>query len=298
MFEFTYMPPAHSIMRHQTAQLQFATAEACLKTQSRTSHDITVGLTTALSLLTPYEFTSSRIDPANIHTVVSRRHHRYRLSNTTCHVWPNIEVPGAVIEIHGIQCLSPEAVFAQLGAYLDLLQLVQCLDALTCRDAMLKRTTIRRTSQFLRSCPPCKGRRRCEQAIGLARENTDSTMETKLRLVLQCHRLPYMRVNYPLTTMAGIRLLDLAIPELRIGIEFDGQHHMNQREHDQERLHDIQSELWTVFVVTNDMMRNEVYLNRFILSVTRTLVRSGMPEGRIMRAPLTIQELGDRRRHR
>ena len=285
-------------MVHQAARRQIEAATTCTQLLSRTGKDITVGLTTALSLLTPVTFTCPRIDPELVHTVVSHQKHRYHLKESTCHVWPNVGTTGAVIDVHGIQCLSPEAVFAQMSTYLDLPQLVQCLDSLTCRNEKLKRTTLDRTANFVESCGPLRGREQCMRALRLAREDTDSPMETQLRLALACWGLPEMSVNFPLMTVAGLRMLDLALPDYRIGIEFDGQHHRLQREQDQERLHDIQSELWTVFVVTNDMMVNHILFDRFLRSLTLTLQRSGMPEFDLRDEPMTVRELSDARSRR
>ena len=258
MFEFRYMPPEHNIMLHQAARRQVETVHACAQLQTKTRHEITAGLTTALSMLTPITVKCPCIDPALLHTVVSRSTHRYRLKGATCHLWPNIEVTGAVIEVHRIQCLSPEAVFAQLGAYLDLLQ----------------------------------------RAMRLARENTDSPRETELRLILERFGLRMVTVNFPLMTDSGKRWLDLAIPEYRIGIEYDGHHHRLQHQEDLERLHDLQSELWTIFVVTNDVMCNTILLDRFIRSLKLTLIHSGMSQCIMREQPMTLRELSDGRRNR
>ena len=298
MFEFRYMPPEHNIMLHQAARRQVETVHACAQLQTKTRHEITAGLTTALSMLTPITVKCPCIDPALLHTVVSRSTHRYRLKGATCHLWPNIEVTGAVIEVHRIQCLSPEAVFAQLGAYLDLLQLIQCLDALMCRNPMMKRTTLARTSRFLSECGTFYGRDRCERAMRLARENTDSPRETELRLILERFGLRMVTVNFPLMTDSGKRWLDLAIPEYRIGIEYDGHHHRLQHQEDLERLHDLQSELWTIFVVTNDVMCNTILLDRFIRSLKLTLIHSGMSQCIMREQPMTLRELSDGRRNR
>lgn len=76
--------------------------------------------------------------------------------------------------------------------------------------------------------PRARGRRALRGAVELADARAGSPMETRLRLVLVLRGLPRPQAQYPVQDVRRRRAvwLDLAYPEQRIGIEYEGADHV------------------------------------------------------------------------
>ena len=295
MFEFRTLPPAADIMRHQAALTQRQTIASCTDLAARTGRTITVGGLTALQLLGVPLPSSCKLNPKLIDCIVHSHKTRFHLRGAVCHTWPNVSTAGAVIDVSNVECLSPEAVFAYMAPHLPLLELITLADSLTCRDEILQRTTLPKINAFIRDCSPFRGRVKCERALCLARERTDSPMESDARLIIAGESFPEMQTNYPIQTPGGEKLLDLASPEFRIAVEFDGSHHRFQISEDHERINDIQSQAWTVFIVDYDTLHSDIRRQRFLNALEQAFHNAGAT---FERRHLTLGELSDRRRHR
>ncbi|MFD1533403.1 endonuclease domain-containing protein [Pseudonocardia aurantiaca] len=126
---------------------------------------------------------------------------------------------------------TPVRTAYDLARRLELVEAVVALDALANRG----RWPSGRTPGFDPAAvlklatryPRARGRSRLPQVVGLADRRSGSPMETRLRLVLLLRGLPTPEVQYPV--LDGRRReavwLDLAYPQLRIGIEYEGEEH-------------------------------------------------------------------------
>lgn len=117
----------------------------------------------------------------------------------------------------------------------------------------------------------------CAQALKLVRENTDSFPETLLRLTLMQHGLPCPQVNYCLELSSGIEsrgeqlFLDLAYPQARVAVEYDGQQHAWQWNHDRRRLKTIGDAHWAHVAVRGEDLRSEESRSELTASVVDRL---------------------------
>ena len=74
---------------------------------------------------------------------------------------------------------------------------------------------------------PVAGLRLLRKSLGLARVGVDSPPETRLRLLFGRSGLPAFEPNYVLLDEQGTPLwIDLACPEFRLAVEYDGGHHL------------------------------------------------------------------------
>lgn len=89
--------------------------------------------------------------------------------------------------------------------------------------------------------PRFRGSRVLRRAIDRACVNVGSPQETRLRLMLIRAGLPTPVVAHAIRTAVGVVHPDLAYPDLRIAIEYDGDHHRTDR---QQWSHDIERERW------------------------------------------------------
>lgn len=141
------------------------------------------------------------------------------------------------------------------------------------------------------------GLRACEKALRLMRERTDSSQETRLRLALMRCGLDEPQVNHMMENpRSGGRLyLDLAYPELKIAIEYDGMHHARQWLADSARRTAIEDAGWIYIQVTKDDLAD---LNAERELARRVAERMSRRVGHTvrLRAESTTEQLADRRR--
>jgi very-short-patch-repair endonuclease len=107
----------------------------------------------------------------------------------------------------------------------DLVDAVAAVDALCRKGEFAPDEVLRLAERY----PRARGRRRLPRVVGLADRRAGSPMETRLRLVLVLRGLPKPEVQWVVQDERRRRAvwLDLAYPEQRIGIEYEGDVHTN-----------------------------------------------------------------------
>ncbi len=116
------------------------------------------------------------------------------------------------------------------------------------------------------------GIRRFEQVIPLVDGRAESPQESRLRVALRLAGLPAPDVQRAVYDSDGfIGRVDLAYPELRIAIEYDGQWHSdaNQLHRDRQRLNRLQAAGWLVLHVTSARLRDD--LDGLIREITQAI---------------------------
>lgn len=105
----------------------------------------------------------------------------------------------------------------------DLVDAVAAVDALSRTGKFPPDEVLRLAERY----PRARGRRRLPRVVGLADRRAGSPMETRLRLVLVLRGLPQPEVQWVVQDERRRRAvwLDLAYPEQRIGIEYEGEVH-------------------------------------------------------------------------
>jgi hypothetical protein len=130
-------------------------------------------------------------------------------------------------------------------------------------DALLHRRVVRPAAlaAYVEEHAGWQGINAARRAIGLARPDVESPMESRLRLIPVLGGLPEPVTQYEVFDNAGhlVARLDLAYPRHRVGLEYDGDHH---RERDTFRRDAVRSNRltllgWTVLRFTaDDVLRN------------------------------------------
>jgi hypothetical protein len=157
--------------------------------------------------------------------------------------------PRGIGWVDGTPVVAGTALFLQLAASLDLVDLV------IAGDAMVRRGLV--TLEGLRGvCATARGKGagRARRAAALVRERVDSPMETRLRLLLVFAGFPEPLVN---PAIAGRYRADLCWPQLRLVLEYDGRQHrddLDQWDSDIERNAWFERHDWVlVHVVARDI---------------------------------------------
>jgi very-short-patch-repair endonuclease len=152
----------------------------------------------------------------------------------------------------GLHVVDPAACLAQLSAALGLADLVALGDA-ALAAGMATVTDLTRTLGDRRFR---RGRRVRREALELLDARSGSPMESRLRVVLVLAGLPKPEVNRDVVTDGEwLARPDLSYPELKIAIEYEGDHHRTDRrqwQRDKARRRLLEDAGWLVIEVTAD----------------------------------------------
>ncbi len=166
------------------------------------------------------------------HVSVVRAGDRRRRAGIRNHLAP----PGTpVVAARGLRVSAPAEMFVELGEVLDLVDLVVVGDALVRLGRVTPERLRARCAASTRPGAPA-----ARLAAGYVRDEVDSPMETRLRLLLVLAGLPEPTVNHTIRGPDGRVLMrfDLSYPDLRIVIEYDGRQHradLDQWDRDERR---------------------------------------------------------------
>jgi very-short-patch-repair endonuclease len=134
--------------------------------------------------------------------------------------------------------------------------------AVTIIDGLLGRSLLRRAGldAVLRERDGWRGARRAARVFGLTDAGAQSPQESRLRVRLMLAGLPRPVTQHPIHLGSGLVLHpDLAWPEFRVAVEYDGQWHADpdQLHRDRRRLNQLVAAGWLVLHVTARRMRTD-----------------------------------------
>ncbi|UNX54491.1 DUF559 domain-containing protein [Georgenia sp. TF02-10] len=170
--------------------------------------------------------------------------------------------PRQYLRLHSDQLLPDEVVETAFGLVttpartaFDVARGSEVPAAVARLDALVRAT--RCTAQEIRSIaaahPGVPGVRRVPTAIGLVDPGAESVRESMLRVVLTLAGLPRPVTQYVVRNANGafVARVDMAWPEWRVIVEYDGKHHDDPRQiaRDRARINALQLVGWTVVVV-------------------------------------------------
>jgi hypothetical protein len=165
-----------------------------------------------------------------------------------------------VQELDGVRLTSPARTWLDLASILDLEDLVVAADFFICSQARsfgrnrLALCSLIDLENQIATSPGARGIRKAKAALALERVGADSAPETKLRLALGRLSLPEPVLSYVIVDSTGWELAwpDLAFPNFKVAVNYDGRHHLEprQRESDIRRDESIAAIGWTSVTVT------------------------------------------------
>jgi very-short-patch-repair endonuclease len=155
----------------------------------------------------------------------------------------------------GFPITTPARTWLDLAARLTLIELVVVGDFLVRRDQPL--CSMRELAEAGARYPSRRGIISIRAALPLIRTRSESPRETKLRLVIVWAGLPEPESNFNIYDSTGrfLARADLAYPEYRTMIEFQGDQHRTNREqwrHDIQRTGTVEDNGWQVLQFTDD----------------------------------------------
>jgi hypothetical protein len=161
------------------------------------------------------------------------------------------------IELDGVRVLPLDRVIADVLCTLpgrDALALAdEALGLASDADTFRKQVALR----IERRHDP-RGTVRAMGLLDLTSDGVDSPAESWIRLMIVEHGLPLPEVDWPILDLGGRLLyrLDLAWPQLRITLEYDGYAaHAGREAEDRSRRADLEARGWIVVVVRKEDLR-------------------------------------------
>lgn len=188
-------------------------------------------------------------ETAATHVTVPAGHTRRRTAGLVVH-----EGDRQTLRRRGVPVTAPADTFVDLARYLGLVDLVVLGDSLVGAGVV--------SLEGLQTATEKTGRhmRLARRAAGLVRAGVDSPMETKSRLLIVLAGLPEPEVNHRLRDADGTvrRRLDMAYPQVRLAIEYDGRQHAEstqQWQGDVYRREELDGMRWRLVV----LLANDIY---------------------------------------
>jgi very-short-patch-repair endonuclease len=140
--------------------------------------------------------------------------------------------PDEVQEVAGVVVTSPRRTAYDLGRRGSLVEAVVAVDVLAHAHGFAPEEVLLLARRHLGG----RGSARLPRVVELTDRRSGSPMETRIRLALRSGGLPRPALQHPV----GPYLLDLAYPDVRIAVEYNGSDHL-----DPERaLHDLRREAY------------------------------------------------------
>lgn len=286
----------------------------CGAIQQRTSRRLTFARSDALELLAiekPREPSNER-SRQTVDVIITHRNRKTLLNNVRFLVW-NGPVQTITIRHEGyeLDCTTAVCTWANYAPVLTTQELVALGDSMMRRNKRLVRAELSDFIAYLDQAQQMmtesgrprmfRGYRKCRIALALMREGTDSSQETRTRLVLRMYGLPEPVINHKVQMPDGKpALLDMAYPELRIVIEYDGNYHRfdsQQVLRDDKRREALEAMGWIYIKVTVLDLRDEASQEALAQRVASAMERAlGVPVPLVPR--MTLRQVADGRRQR
>lgn len=164
--------------------------------------------------------------------------------------------PTDVDSRHGILGTTPERTFCDLAGMLSLAQLV------TVGDYLLRRRVVSRATlaAAVDAYPGRRGNALRHRALELLDERSESPKESELRVLLVEAAFPCPISNARVRDARGrfVARVDLSYPDLKIAIEYEGDHHRDKAQWraDLARRRRLEALGWIYLSVTQDDLTN------------------------------------------
>lgn len=170
-----------------------------------------------------------------------------------------------ITEIDGIPVTTMPRTWLDLSRVLSLDSLVAAGDFLVCahpggfpypREPLVD---MRELQAVVERNPRAPGIRKAREALALLRVGADSPPESQLRLALWRANLPEPTLNHVIPNQAGAPIAwpDLAYPEAKLSLQYDGCHHLTpqQQDSDNSRNLAVADAGWDQLVVSQATVR-------------------------------------------
>lgn len=193
--------------------------------------------------------------------------------------------PEDIAQRAGIPVTTPRRTAFDLARRLPLIEAVVAVDAMLAAR-LISRGTV---SAFIRDGRYWPGLPQLRKVAMLCDPGAESPMETRLRMILIAGRLPWPVTQYEVRDESGLFVarLDLAYPEHKLGIEYEGDHHRRREafQRDLRRINALRACGWTVLrFAAMDIYREP----RKVIATVRAALKVDHVGGRLSRSSARV----------
>ncbi|WP_431974429.1 endonuclease domain-containing protein [Micromonospora haikouensis] len=185
-------------------------------------------------------------------------------------------LPGDVVDRAGIPVTSPARTCWDVARWLDVVEAVVVIDGLLARRIV----DVPALREYALARAGCRGWRSLLRAVDLADAGAESPQESRTRVRLVLAGLPRPRTQWVVSDGGRfVARLDLAWPEFRVAVEYDGSWHDDpeQFHRDRRRLNRLLGGDWLVLHVTARRLRED--FDGFLAEVRAALRSRGHRPG-------------------
>lgn len=254
--------------------------QRCVDESNLLRQRLLFGMTTSLALQSIPLPDRCDLDTTVLHTTSSTGGKRVRAKAATCvpHVWKCMEDESVVRIRSNVYALELRHTWAQLSSHVPLDDLVAMGESI-----LAVGNSLAEFSEFLDRMPYFKGKPACRAALSLMMPGVRSPMESKAMLTLRRHGVPCPVPNYAVPGAvfeSGVEMtLDLAWPEAKVAVEYDGDHHRTDRRQwrrDVDKRSYLRTRDWLITEITADNLSGETAAAEFAFRVARQLAERGV----------------------
>lgn len=247
------------------------TLDACQEKlmHCRTNRSLVFSLTTALELFEIEPPRRSSLPDRIFHVTVRERRFRSHIKDVEFHMWNRPFT--AYTFPNGVVAMTPLDTWLQFARYLDVAELVILAESIIRRWNY----TIAQFTARLDEMGGITGGKRCQAALTLIRP-ADSVQESRTRLALLSFGLPMPVMQHRIidTEQGATYIVDLAYPEHKVAVEYDGDHHRRFRKQyvrDQQKRRRLRQMGWTVIETLADDLRTKAAKAAFVQEVSKAM---------------------------
>ncbi|KFI91105.1 hypothetical protein BISA_2068 [Bifidobacterium saguini DSM 23967] len=280
--EAEYRQPRHTIitdtssatMHENLAQQKRDTIKRCTDAAQQIKQPLLFGMTTSLLLQSVPVPSGCAMDATVLHTVSSSHRKRLRTVSlpTVPHVWKPLHMARNVRINKYVYALDLVHTWAQLASHCSLESLIILADAIITAIARQPNLAHGRNPEgiqrdmaaCIRNMPKFNAKSSCLLALKFTAPYVDSPKESEIRITTTKYGLPQSVTNYVvpgITFKNGSPItVDLAWPEFRVAIEYDGDQHRTDKaqwRRDQEKREKLRHHDWVVIIATASNLADE-----------------------------------------
>ncbi|MDF7663706.1 hypothetical protein PT282_03360 [Bifidobacterium sp. ESL0763] len=245
----------------------------CQQTAARTGKTLTVGYANALRLYGVPIGEHCRLSVDDVHVCVDGADERPNMRGVHAHIW---KAQSRTHTLGDFRLASPTAAWAQIAPFLPLQDLIAVGCMLMSKNRRRRVATLDDFEEYLAANQRFKGRKQCQAALPHLVEGTDSPAEANLLAFLSIHGIRGIKPNFEVTLPHGdLRFIDLALPAIRLGLEYQGSYHAGiaQMREDANRMNQLIDLGWVIIQVTVSDMRTAHASEQLLVKIQRAISR-------------------------
>ncbi|WP_238567046.1 hypothetical protein [Bifidobacterium reuteri] len=284
------MPAAsmHASMRDSLNTRRQETLRRCVQEATRLDRNLLFGMTTALILHEVPLPEDCDLDGSRLHTVFKTKEKRLRANSATLcpHVWKFVPQAHIVKFNARVYALDMFHVWAQMAIHVSLRSLIvlgdSIINVMSRRRQCDTRQVYCELVRFVQSVTGFAGRPSCIRALSLIMPGSSSPKESEQRIALLAHGIPRPKLNYVVRNImfasGAAMTLDLAWPEYKVAVEYDGDQHRTDKmqwRRDREKRGKLVGRGWLIFTATASSLADDDARAEFAFHVGRALTLRG-----------------------